>query len=77
MILRVPLYYLYGLVALAFASIKTPRSDKGIVDFLLDNCLKVLMQQKTNKQTNKQTKNNNNDNKTMSKYSKLRQFFTL
>ena len=55
MILRVPLYYLYGLVALAFASIKTPRSDKGIVDFLLNNCLKVLMQQKTNKQTNKQT----------------------
>ena len=54
MILRVPLYYLYGLVALAFASIKTPRSDKGIVDFLLNNCLKVLMQQKTNKQTNKQ-----------------------
>ena len=72
MILRVPLYCLHGLVALAFTSIKTPRSDKAIVDFLLNNCSKVLMQQKTNKQTNKQTKNNNNDNKTMSKYSKLR-----
>ena len=54
MILRVPLYCLYGLVALAFTSIKTPRSDKAIVDFLLNNCSKVLMQQKTNKQTNKQ-----------------------
>ena len=54
MILRVPLYCLYGLVALAFTSIKTPRSDKAIVDFLLNNCSKVLMQQKqTNKQTNK------------------------
>ena len=55
MILRVPLYCLHGLVALAFTSIKTPRSDKAIVDFLLNNCSKVLMQQKTNKQTNKQT----------------------
>ena len=41
-------------MALAFTSIKTPRSDKAIVDFLLNNCSKVLMQQKTNKQTNKQ-----------------------
>ena len=45
MVLWVPLYYLFGLVALTFVfvSIEIPRSDKGIVKLPFNNCSKVLL----------------------------------